>query len=240
MHNSLEQFKINKLFSLSFSGIDLSFTNSSFFMLLALVIIVAIAITGVRRTHLIPSRLQSFNEMIYELVNDMVIDNAGVEATKYVPFIFTVFVFVLVCNLLGMLPYAFTVTSHIAVTFALAGVIFIGITIIGFVNHGLHFLKLFLPHGTPLIMAPLMIVIEVFTYFIRPVSLSIRLAANMTAGHLVMKVIASLVIMAGLFGIFPFIILLALVGFEFFVAGLQAYIFTILACVYLSDAIKLH
>lgn len=240
MHSPLEQFEIKRIIPINIGGLDVSITNSSLFMIMALITIVITAVLGVRRTHLIPSRMQSLNEMMFELVDGMVIGSAGPEAKKYVPFMFTLFVFILTCNLLGMLPYAFTVTSHIAVTFTIALVIFLGITMIGFIRHGLHFLKLFLPQGTPLIMAPLMIVIEIFTYFIRPISLSIRLAANMTAGHLVMKVIASLTLMAGMLGVLPFALLLALVGFEFFVAGLQAYIFTILSCVYLSDAIKLH
>jgi F-type H+-transporting ATPase subunit a len=139
-----------------------------------------------------------------------------------------------------MLPLSFTVTSHIIVTFAMAIVVFIGVTIIGFARHGFHYLSLFLPSGTPMVMAPLMIFTELFAYMVRPVSLSVRLAANMTAGHIVMKVIASFVIMAGIAGVLPFALLFALTGFEIFVAVLQAYIFTILSCVYLTDAIKLH
>ena len=170
----------------------------------------------------------------------MILGTAGEDAKKYIPFVFTLFMFILTCNLLGMLPFSFTVTSHIIVTFGMAIVVFVGVTIIGFMRHGFHYLSLFLPSGTPIAMAPLMIFTEFFAYMVRPVSLSVRLAANMTAGHIVMKVIASFVIMAPIIGVVPFALLTVLTGFELFVAVLQAYIFTILSCVYLTDAVKLH
>jgi F-type H+-transporting ATPase subunit a len=185
--------------------------------------------------------MQSAGEMVYELVSNIIEGSAGSEGKKYLPVIFTVFIFILFCNLVGMIPYSFAVTSHIIVTFAVAFCVFIAITALGFAKHGFHYLSLFLPEGTPIIMAPLMIVIELFSYLSRPVSLSVRLAANMTAGHIVIKLLASFVIMGGLgLGIFPFAFLTILQGFEIFVAVLQAYIFTILSCVYLNDAINLH
>lgn len=240
MHSPLEQFEIKPLIPFNYGNIDLSFTNSSLFMVLSLACIFALLFLGIRKASLIPSRLQSINEMLFEMVEDLVVGTSGPDARKYIPFIFTIFMFILTCNLLGMIPYSFAVTTHIAVTFAMAIVVFIGITLIGFIRHGFHFLSLFLPQGTPLVMAPLMVFTEVFAYFVRPFSLSLRLAANMTAGHIVMKVIASFALMAGILGVLPFALLVMLTGFELFVAVLQAYIFTILSCVYLSDAIKLH
>ena len=158
---------------------------------------------------------------------------------KYFPLIFSIFMFVLFANLCGMIPMSFTVTSHIIVTFAMAGILFLGITVLGFVKHGTHFLSLFLPAGTPWWMVPLMVLIELVSYMARPVSLSIRLAANMLAGHLLLKIVAGFV-MIGLLGVFPFAFLLIFTGFEIFIACLQAYIFTLLICIYLNDAIHLH
>ncbi len=247
MHNPLEQFKIQKLFDISVMGYDISFTNSSFMLMLMLIASYFLFCFRVSNSSLIPSRLQIVREMFYGLITNMVKDTAGDEAKKYIPFIFTLFIFILVCNSLGMFPYAFTVTSHIAVTFAMAAFIFVSVTVIGFARHGFHYLSLFLPSGTPIFMAPLMIFTEIFAYFVRPVSLSLRLAANMTAGHIVLKVIASFVAMmltaglvSGVASVLPFSLLVLLMGFELFVAILQAYIFTILTCIYLTDAIKLH
>jgi len=240
MHSPLEQFEIKTLIPLHFGDVDLSFTNSSLFMFLSLVFIFTLLTYGTRKISLVPSRLQSLNEMLFELVEDLVVGTSGPDARKYIPFVFTIFMFILTCNLLGMIPYSFAVTTHIAVTFSMAIVVFLGITLIGFIRHGFHFLSLFLPKGTPVVMAPLMVFTEVFAYFVRPFSLSLRLAANMTAGHIVMKVIASFALMSGVLGVLPFALLTLLTGFEIFVAVLQAYIFTILSCVYLSDAIKLH
>lgn len=240
MHNPMEQFEVKRIFPFELLGYDLSFTNASMMMAINLLAIFFILIISARRVNIIPSRMQMVGESIYGLIDDMILGTAGRDAKKYMPFIFSLFMFILTCNLLGMLPFSFTVTSHIIVTFAMAIVVFVGVTIIGFARHGFHYLSLFLPSGTPMVMAPLMIFTELFAYMVRPVSLSVRLAANMTAGHIVMKVIASFVIMAGIAGVLPFALLFALTGFEIFVAVLQAYIFTILSCVYLTDAIKLH
>ncbi len=186
-------------------------------------------------------RLQAAAEMIYETVEEMVGGTVGETGRRFVPFIFTLFIFILLCNLLGMVPGSFTATSHIAVTFAMAATIFVAITIIGICKHGSHFMSLFMPAGTPAFLMPLIFVVELFAYLARPISLSLRLAANMTAGHIVLKVIASFVIMSGAFlGFMPFGLLIVLTGFEFFIAILQAYIFTILTCVYLNDALNLH
>lgn len=240
MHNPLDQFKIIDLFHITIGSWDISFTNSALFMLIALLVSIIFMYLGTRRADIIPKRMQSATEMLWNMTSNMVSSTSGDSGVKFVPFIFTLFLFILICNLLGMVPYSFTVTSHIAVTFGLAIFIFISITLIGFIKHGTHFLSLFLPSGTPIIMAPLMIFIELFAYLARPVSLSIRLAANMTAGHIILKILASMVIMSGIFGILPFTLLTILSGFEIFIAVLQAYIFTILSCVYLSDALNLH
>ncbi len=242
-HSPLAQFEITPLYPVNIAGYDVSFTNSSLWMVLAVAAIIAFLLPASRGTSLIPSRLQSAAEMLINFVNDMVFETSGKEGLKYFPIVFSIFSFVLTCNLFGMIPKSFTVTSHIIVTFALASFIFVGVTLIAIFKHGIgKFLHFFLPEGTPLAMAPLLFVIEFFSYLSRPVSLSIRLAANMMAGHVTMKVIAGLIItfgMAiGLASMFP--LLLFLTGFEIAIAVIQAYIFTILTCVYLNDAIHLH
>lgn len=241
-HNPLEQFAIKYYTDIpDIAGLNLNFSNSSLFMVIVTVAICAFMILSIRKKSLIPGRWQSLAELSYEMVANTIKDNVGKEGRAYFPFIFTVFMFVLVSNLVGMLPYSFTVTSHIAVTFALAMLIFLGVTAIALVKHGKKFFGFFLPHGTPWWMAPLMIFIELFAYLARPVSLSIRLAANMMAGHTMMKVIAGFVIGLGFaLGWAPLALLVVLTGFEIFVAILQAYIFTVLTCVYLNDALHLH
>lgn len=241
MHSPLEQFKIQQYIPLELFGHDVSFTNASLFMVLSVFAVFVFLTLSVRKAAEVPGRLQAAGEMSYNFIESMINETVGEHARKFIPLVFTIFMFVLACNLLGMIPFSFTVTSHIIVTFAMAMFIFLGVTLVGFIKHGWHYLSLFLPAGVPMVMAPLMIVIELIAYLVRPVSLSIRLAANMTAGHIVMKVIASFVIMGGLIiGPIPFAFLTILTGFEIFVAVLQAYIFAILSCVYLSDAINLH
>ena len=178
--------------------------------------------------------------MAYEFIANMLRDTVGQEGRKYFPFVFTVFMFVLFGNLLGMVPYSFTFTSHIVVTFALAFIIFVGVTILGFVKHGFHFFSFFVPPGTPLPMYPLLIPIEVISYLSRPISLSVRLFANMLAGHTLLKVIAGFVWALGVFGILPLAFVVALTGLEILIACLQAYVFTILTCLYINDALHLH
>lgn len=238
-HSPLAQFEVYPLLPLKLGQLDVSFTNASLWMLITISAASLLMFMGMRRATLVPGRWQSASEMLVEFVSGIVRDNAGAEAMKYFPFVFTLFLFILFANVLGMVPTSFTVTSHIIVTFALAGFIFLSVTLIGFLRHGTHFLSLFLPAGTPWWMMPLMIVIELVSYLARPVSLSIRLAANMLAGHLLLKIVAGFV-MIGLLGIFPFAFLLIFTGFEIFIACLQAYIFTLLTCIYLNDAINLH
>jgi len=241
-HNPLAQFQVHKLFALQVHGYDISYTNASLFMTIAVLGIAVFIALGMRRGALVPGRFQSMVEMSYQFVAGIVEDNVGHEGMQYFPLIFSIFMFVLFCNLLGMVPYSFTVTSHIIVTFALAAFIFVGVTLLAIVKHGpVAFLGSFLPAGTPLWMAPMMYFIELFSFLARPISLSVRLAANMMAGHTMLKIIAGFVIMLGfLGGWMPFAFLIVLSGFEIFVAVLQAYIFTVLACVYLNQAIHLH
>ena len=241
--NPLEQFAIQYYTTgiPEIAGMNLNFSNSSLFMVLVVLAVSMFLLGGVRRKDLVPGRWQSMAEISYEMVSATVRDNVGQSGREYFPFIFTLFMFVLFGNLLGMLPYSFTITSHIAVTFALAMFIFVAVTAIAIIKHRSKFFGFFLPHGTPWWMAPLMVFIELFAYLARPVSLSIRLAANMMAGHTMLKVIAGFVTGLGfLMGWAPIVLLVVLTGFEIFVAVLQAYIFTVLTCVYLNDAIHLH
>lgn len=240
-HSPLEQFKIQYYTDFpEVFGMNINFSNASLFMILATVCISLFMISGMRHRALVPGRLQNMVELTYEFIAGTMRDIVGESGRQYFPFIFSLFMFILFCNLLGMLPYSFTVTSHIAVTFALAIVVFVGVTIIGFIKHGTHFLSLFLPKGTPVLLAPLLVAIELFAYLVRPVSLSLRLAANMLAGHTMLKVFAGFVIALGALGIFPLAFMVILTGFEIFVSMLQAYVFTILTCVYLNDALNLH
>jgi F-type H+-transporting ATPase subunit a len=238
----LHQFEIHPIIPIQLgdAGVDVSFTNSALFMVLAMVLISAFMILGMRRSAIVPGRWQCAAEMAYEFIANMLRDTVGQEGRKYFPFVFTVFMFVLFGNLLGMVPYSFTFTSHIVVTFALAFIIFVGVTILGFVKHGFHFFSFFVPPGTPIPMYPLLIPIEVISYLSRPISLSVRLFANMLAGHTLLKVIAGFVWALGVFGILPLAFVVALTGLEILIACLQAYVFTILTCLYINDALHLH
>ena len=240
MASPVEQFKLKSLVPFELGGVDLSYTTSSLWMTITVVCVTAFLTLSMRGGRLVPGRLQSMAEMSYEFIANMIRENVGAEGRKYFPFIFTLFMFILVGNLVGMIPFAYTFTSQIIVTFAMAATIFIGVTVIGLVRHGLHFFSLFVPSGTPLILAPLLIPIEVISYFVRPVSLSVRLFANMMAGHTMMKVFGGFTVLLGVLGVAPIILLVALTGFEIMVAVLQAYVFTVLTCLYLNDAIHLH
>jgi len=239
--NPLKQFEIKPLIELPhIGGIDFSYTNSAFFMTLAVMLATAFIVLSTRRAALVPGRWQSMAELSYEFIANMIEENAGTEGMQYFPYIFTLFMFVLFGNLLGMVPYAFTYTSHIIVTFAMAAVIFVAVTVIGFKRHGLHFFTLFAPKGVPWVVLFLLVPIELISYFIRPFTLSIRLFANMLAGHAILAVFAGFVAALGIFGIGPLAMDVGLILLEFLVAVLQAYIFTILTCLYLNDAIHLH
>ncbi len=236
----LAQFQIKTLIPIKFGGVDLSFTNSSLFMLLTVATVTIFLAMGMRRRALVPGRWQSMAEMSYGFIANLLRDTVGPEGRPYFPFVFTVFMFVLFGNMWGMMPYSFTFTSHIAVTFAMAAVIFIGVTIIAIAKHGLHFFSFFLPPGAPLVIAPLLIVIEIISYLSRPISLSVRLFANMLAGHTLLKVFAGFIVSLGVFGAVPFAFVVALTGLEFVIAFLQAFVFTILTCLYINDALHLH
>jgi F-type H+-transporting ATPase subunit a len=235
-----EQFQIDKILHVDIGGLDLSFTNSSLFMVIAAGIASAVLFFGGSRGALVPGRVQSFAEMLYEVVANTIRDNAGKEGMKYFPFVFTLFVFILFGNLIGIIPGGFTFTSHIIVVFGLAAVIFLGVTVIGFARHGVGYLRILFPHGAPLWTAVILVPVELISYLSRPVSLSVRLFANMTVGHVLLKVIGGFVIALGVAGIVPFIFLVPLTLLELIIAILQAYIFTILSCVYLHDALHLH
>lgn len=240
-HSPLDQFKIKEIIDIDLLGYNLSFTNSSLFMGMSGLVMVLYFTSAFSGKSLVPSRLQVSAEVIYGMISNMLEQNVGSSGRRFVPLIFTLFIFILACNLFGMIPYSFTVTSHISVTFAMAMMVFLLVTIIGFYLHGLHFLSLFLPKGTPWWLAPLMVIIEMFAYLARPVSLSLRLTANMIAGHVLLKVMAGFVVSMALYLKFlPIPMIVILIGFEIFVAVLQAYIFSILSCVYLSDAVNLH
>ncbi len=239
-HSPLEQFEIKELIPIEIGGNDISFTNSALMMVIAVALIVLLMVVGTRKQAIIPGRWQAIAEMFYEFVANLIRDTVGNEGRKYFPFIFTLFMFILFGNMLGMVPYSFTFTSHIAVTFAMAIVVFLGVTILGFAKHGLHFFSLFVPPGVPIWMWPLMIPIEVISYLSRPISLAMRLFANMLDGHTLLKVFAGFVPALGAAGILPLAFVGALTGLEMLIAFLQAYVFAILTCLYINDALHLH
>ncbi|MGE4278894.1 MAG: F0F1 ATP synthase subunit A [Magnetospirillum sp.] len=240
MANPIEQFKIKPIIPLEVGGVDISFTNSAVMMVIAVVVVTAFLTLSVRSRALVPGRWQSMAEVFYEFIAGMLRENVGSAGRKYFPFIFTLFMFVLTGNLLGMVPGAFTYTSHVIVTFGMAIVVFIGVTIIGFARHGTHFLRMFFPEGAPIATAVILVPIEVISYFSRPFSLAVRLFANMTVGHIILKVLGGFVVALGVFGVVPFAFLGAVTVLEFGIAMLQAYVFTILSCIYLHDAIHMH
>ena len=241
MASPVEQFTIKTIGpEIAVGGMDISFTNSAAFMILATVVVGVFLTQSMSGRHLVPTRIQSMAELSYEFIANMVRENVGSEGRPYFPFIFTLFMFILAGNLLGMIPYSYTFTSQIIVTFAMAMTVFVGVTIVALVRHGLHFFTFFFPSGAPIYMAPLLIPIEILSYLSRPVSLSVRLFANMMAGHTMMKVFGGFVVALGAFGVAPLAVLVGLTAFEILVAVLQAYVFTILTCIYLHDAIHLH
>ena len=240
--NPMHQFNVYKIGpEIKISGVDLSFTNASLFMLLSGIFISLFLLLGTKDKKIVPGKFQLISEMLYNFISKMISDTAGKKAKPYFSFIFSLFIFVLFCNMLGMFPYSFTVTSHIIVTLAFAMFIFIGVTILGFVIHGFKYLKIFVPSGVPMVLLPIIMIIEIISYLSRPVSLSVRLFANMMAGHTMLKVFGGFVISLGLIaGWLPLTFSVALTGLEILVAFLQAYVFAILTCIYLNDALNLH
>lgn len=239
-HGPLSQFEIKPLVPLEAGGVDLSFTNSSLFMVAAVVLISVFLLAGTRRRALVPGRWQCMAELAYEFVANLIRDTVGNDGRRYFPLVFTLFMFILFGNSIGMIPYSFTFTSHIVVTFALAAVVFVGVTILGFAKHGVRFFSFFVPPGVSVALWPLLIPIEILSYLSRPISLSVRLFANMLAGHTLLKVFAGFVPALGVAGILPLAFVVALSGLELVIAFLQAYVFAILTCLYINDALHLH
>jgi F-type H+-transporting ATPase subunit a len=241
----IHQFGINTIFDLgTIGGVHIAFTNSSLFMAVAVLLISALLIAGTSARAVVPGRIQSLAEISYEFVANMLRESAGKEGMKFFPFVFSLFMFVLFLNVLGLVPYFFTVTSHIAITAALAITVILTVIVYGFYRNGLKFLGLFVPQGVPAYLVPLVVLIEVLSFLSRPLSLSVRLFANMLAGHITLKVFASFILMLSAFGFFgwigailPFAMTVALTALEVLVAFLQAYVFAILTCMYLNDAI---
>jgi F-type H+-transporting ATPase subunit a len=243
-HSPLEQFEIHAILPIRVGDLNLSFTNSSLWMAIAVLLIYGLVMMGSRHASMVPGRLQSLVELSYQFIADMLGGTVGKEGREYFPFVFTLFMFVLFGNLLGMIPGSFTYTSHIIVTFSLAIFVVGAVTVIGFVRHGWHFFSFFAPSGCPIYVMPLLVPIEILSYLIRPISLSVRLFVNMMAGHIMLKTFAGFIVALGSYyvvpGIAPLALTIGLTGLELAIAFLQAYVFTVLTCIYLQDAIHLH
>lgn len=244
-HSPLEQFEIIRLIEIDLAGFDMSFTNSALYMVVAMLGITTLLLVGTRKRALVPGPLQAIVEMSYEFVANLIRENVGPEGRQYFPFVFSLFMFILFLNMIGMIPYTFTVTSHIVVTFALAAVVFIGVMIIGFSRHGLGYFRIFVPSGVGIGFLLILVPIEIISYFTRPLSLSVRLFANMLAGHTMLKVFGGFVISLGaisygILGVVPLVMIIAFTALELLVAFLQAYVFAILTCIYLNDAIHME
>jgi F-type H+-transporting ATPase subunit a len=245
-HGPLAQFEVTPIIPIHLGGLDLSFTNSALWMGFAVLAATALLVLGSANARLVPGRVQSIGEVLYEFIAGMVRDSVGSAGKQYFPFVFTLFIFLFFGNLLGLLPVPgkFTFTSHIIVTFAMALIIFVAVTVIGFARHGLRFFMLFVPAGVPWPMLLILVPIEVLSYCIRPITLSVRLFANMVAGHTLLFIFSGFIVSLGAFFILPGVIPLAFTTafylLEVLVAVLQAYVFTILTCIYLHDAVHLH
>jgi F-type H+-transporting ATPase subunit a len=245
MADPIHQFELKPIVSLGRIGqTEIVFTQSGLYMIAAVALISLLTFAATRRNALVPGRIQSLVEMSYEFVESTIRSTAGGDGMRFFPFVFSLFTFVLVLNLFGMVPFGFTVTSHIIITFALAMLVIGTVIVYGFMRHGLHFLRLFVPSGVPIYIVPLVTAIEVISFLSRPISLSVRLFANMLAGHITLKVFAGFVASLGALGaagwlgaVLPLGMTIALTALEFLVAVLQAYVFTILTCIYLNDAL---
>lgn len=247
MADPIHQFVITPIIPLEVGGVNLSFTNSSLWMALGAITAVTFFLTAINKKALVPGRMQALSEMTYEFVAGMIRENIGHEGRQYFPMIFTLFIIVLMGNVLGLIPYSFTYTSHIIVTASLAALVFLTVTTLGFFNHGLKFLTLFSPPGIPLALQFLIVPIELLSFLIRPITLSVRLFANMMAGHLMLKVFAgfsTMMIAGGAVGfigsLIPMAFNVGLLALELLVALLQAYVFAILSAIYLKDTVDLH
>lgn len=240
----LHQFEVHAFGTFELFGHEIAKTNQSVWMLVTVALVIAVFALGARQKAIIPGRLQAFVELTYDFVAGLVQSTAGKAGMAFFPLILTLFLFIASLNLAGMIPGSYTSTSQIFITGQLALMVFAMVWVVGLYKHGLHFFSLFYPAGTPVYLAPLIIPLELISFFARPLTLAVRLAANMIAGHVLMKVFATFAVMLG--GIFlaasavPTAFLIALTGLEMFIAVLQAYIFTVLTCVYLNDALHLH
>ena len=241
-HSPLDQFKVHTIFDFKIGKLDLSITNSAFFMMLSTLLIIVFLLKATSKKLLIPSKSQVLAESLFNFVNNIIKETIGEEGKKFFPLVFSIFLFIFMCNALGLTPYSFTSTSQIAVNFALALIAFFTITIYAIIRNGFFgFLHMFLPSGVPILIAPLIFILELISFLIRPITLSVRLFANMVAGHVLLKVIAGFIVSMGIiFGTIPLLFAVAMIGFEFFVAGLQAYIFAILVATYLGETTKEH
>lgn len=242
MANPMEQFEIVTYMPLAMGKYDVSFTNSSLWMAIAIGAVAIFLFAGTAKPQLVPNRMQAAVEYIYDFIRDMLQENVGPEGKRYAPLIFSLFAFVLACNLLGLIPFvgAFTPTSHVAVTLGLAMIVFVTVVIVGFARHGFHFFSLFIPKDAPIVLVPLVALIEFVSFLSRPFTLAIRLFANMTAGHVLLKVFGTFVVALGVFGFIPLGVNVALSALEVMIAVVQAYVFALLASIYLNDAVNLH
>ncbi|THD47259.1 MAG: F0F1 ATP synthase subunit A [Bradyrhizobium sp.] len=242
--NPIEQFSLSPIVPIHIAGHDFSLTNSGLLMLIVVGLVSALMLFGARGGPGVPGRLQSLAEIAYEFIAGMLRSAAGEGGMRFFPLVFSIFMFVLLANLIGLLPYSFTVTSHLIVTAALALTVFLTVVVVGLKEHGLHFFKLFVPSDVPIYILPLVVAIEVFSFFVRPISHSVRLFANMLAGHITIYVFGSFVVMllgAGVVlkavSVLPFAMIIGLEALELLVAFLQAYVFAMLTCMYLNDAL---
>jgi F-type H+-transporting ATPase subunit a len=244
MAGPIEQFALTDIVKLGkIGGVDLAITNSAVYMMLTVVLSTAFLLVGARGA-LVPGRWQAAVELLYEVVAKALRESAGEHGARFFPLVFSLFMFVLVANLIGLVPYAFTVTSHLSVTFALAAIVFVTVTFYGLMRNGLGFFRLFLPPGVPLLLAPLIVPIEVISYLSRPISHSVRLFAVMLAGHITLKVFASFVVGLASIGavgiaaaVLPLAMTVIITALELLMAVIQAYVFTVLTCTYINDAI---
>lgn len=247
MADPMHQFQISTLIPMQIGGVDISFTNSSLWMLIGAVLSIVLLTIASERKSMIPGRMQAAAEGLYGFIEGLISENVGGSARHYFPLVFTLFVMVLVGNFLGMIPYSFTYTSHLAVTAGLALLVFFTVLVIGLYRHGLHFFHLFVPPGVPLWLLWLVVLIEIVSFISRPITLSVRLFANMVAGHVLMKVIAGFAIMFASMGgiawlgtLLPVAFNVVMIGFEFFIAFIQAYVFAVLTCIYLRDTMEIE
>jgi F-type H+-transporting ATPase subunit a len=237
----LQQFLVKTLVPIHVGGVNLSLTNSAVFMMMATVLIGVCMLVGLRKREIVPSKIQALAELPFSFIQNMVMETNGKEGLPFVGLLSSIFLFVLMGNLLGLFPFAFTFTSQLIVNFSLAFLVLCIITVCGMIRHGLGFLRLFLPKGVPLWIAPILVPVELISYLSRPISLAIRLFSNMVAGHSMLKIFAFFTGSMGfVFGMAPLAINVGLMAFEIFVAFLQAYVFTLLSCIYLNDALHLH